>query len=76
MTVFRSILRNVTLKPLTRVTNVSPASLIIDGIATESSKVEVSRQMGAVRVGGSSCGKTGFSLSGLVSSKEKQNQTG
>jgi hypothetical protein len=41
------MLRNVTLKPFTKVTIVSPASFIIEGIACQSSKDPDARQIGA-----------------------------
>src|SRR6266436_4636474 len=41
------MLRNVTLKPFTKVTNVSPASFIIEDIACQSNKDPDARQIGA-----------------------------
>jgi hypothetical protein len=41
--------RNVTLKPLTSVTSVSPASLIMEGIASQSSKAAERGQTGGLR---------------------------
>ena len=45
MPVLRSMLRKVTLKPFTRVTNVSPASLMIEDIEFQSSKERDAQQI-------------------------------